>query len=225
MKIRKKTGFLVSLLLLFSSCCEITEDITLYKKGNGKASITIDAKESAPLIAFFMAQAGQSLMPDMPSIPSASELDQKSKELATKINALGSGVSHAEFSFDFKTAKFIFSAEFSSIEAWNKALNNLELEGMKFPPFVQYSFENNTIFKRKITKEAITELQLVQKNPSANEAQIFAAFKNARYKFNLNYYKKEKDTVFITKSLGSEEKIHLGDIFEKPSKMNLEIKL
>ena len=225
MEIKKKIGLLASFLLLLSSCCEITEDITLYKKGNGKASITIDAKESAPLIAFFMAQAGQSLTPNMPAIPSVSELDQKSKQLAAKINALGSGVSNAEFSFDFKSAKFIFSAEFTSIEAWNKALNNLELEDIKFPPFVQYSFENNNTFKRKITKEAVAELQLVQKNPSANEAQIFAAFKNARYKFNLNYYKKEKDTVFITKSLGLEEKIHLGDIFEKPSKINLEIKL
>ena len=215
----------MSFFLLFSSCCEITEDITLYKKGNGKASITIDAKESAPLIAFFMAQAGQSLMPDMPTIPSVPELEQKSNQLAAKINAAGSGISNAQFSFDFKTAKFIFSAEFISIEAWNKALNNLELEGMRFPSFVQYSFEDNITFRRKITKEAIAQLQMVQKNPSANEAQIFAAFKNARYKFNLYYHKKEKDTVFITKSLGLDEKIHLGDLFEKPSKMNLEMKL
>ena len=222
--------YLIFCCFFLSSCCEMIEEIYLTKKGNGKAKITIDAKESAPLIAFFMTQAGQSIMPDMPPIPSVTELEQKSKILVETLNKADNGISNANFSWDFKSAKFIFQADFTSISAWNKALQNLEFEGMQLQNFVHYTFSSdNQVFTRRVTPEAAQQFKNRQKNPNATEAQFLSAFQNARYQFALEYEKPIRGEASNNLYLKADQKISMqirfGELFEAPDKINLSVKL
>ena len=216
--------------LFFTACCEISEEITLTKKGNGQAKISINAKESAPLIAFFMAQAGQQIMPDMPPVPTMAEIDAKTKIVIDQLNKADNGITNAQFSFDFAKAQFEFSADFASVDAWNKALASLELDGLKMQTLVHYSFspEEGT-FTRKLTPEIAKQLQTLQKNPAASPNQILSAFQNARYRFYLAYEKqirgKSENHLYLKGEKEVSMLIRLGELFAEPQKLDFKIKL
>ena len=109
---KKNLFFLVLSFFLLSSCCEFLEEIQLNKSGSGHASLVIDAKESAPLLAFLMQQSGQKLMPDMPALPTATELQQQAQALEFQNNQDDNGIHNAQFTIDIQQFKVIFHAEF-----------------------------------------------------------------------------------------------------------------
>lgn len=117
MKKLKKIALLVISLLLFTSCFEIIEEITLHKNGSGTISITLNLSQSKSKIASIMLMDSINGFP----IPSKSEITNFVTN-TTKTIRNTSGVSNVKSKLDLANFILNFSCDFENVHALNQVI-------------------------------------------------------------------------------------------------------
>lgn len=107
-------------LLFYSSCFEITEDVTLTKDGSGVATVIVNLSDSKDNLSGYL-NAGEV---NGQKIPTITEIKEKLAEVVTAANELD-GISRGEVISDFEDYIFTFSCNFENVYALNDAINIL----------------------------------------------------------------------------------------------------
>lgn len=115
-----KLALLLLLTFTFSSCFDVTEDISLNKDGSGIATVIVNLSQSKDNIASYV-NAGEV---NGNKIPSISEIKEKMAEVVAAANEL-EGISNVESISDFEDYVFTFKCDFDNVYALNDAINIL----------------------------------------------------------------------------------------------------
>ena len=106
--------------ILFSSCFDVVEDISLNKDGSGVATVIVNLSESKDNISSYV-DAGEV---NGNKIPSIDEIKLKMAEVVSEANKLD-GIANAESISDFEDYIFTFKCDFENVYALNDAINIL----------------------------------------------------------------------------------------------------
>ncbi len=115
-----KSSFLFLLLITFSACFDVTEDISLNKDGSGIATVIVNLSQSKDNIVGYV-NAGEV---NGNKIPSIAEIKEKMAEVVAEANKLD-GISNVESISDFEDYIFTFKCDFENVYALNDAINIL----------------------------------------------------------------------------------------------------
>ena len=105
-------------LITFSSCFDITEDITLNKDGSGVATVILNLSQSKDKISSFV-NAGEINGNKLPTID---EIKEQMAAILKEANEL-EGISNVEAISDFEDYIFTFNCDFENLYALNDAIN------------------------------------------------------------------------------------------------------
>ena len=106
------------MMTTFSSCFDVTEDISLNKDGSGNATVIINLSQSKDNISSYV-DAGEI---NGNKIPGINEIEEKMAELVAEANLL-EGISNVESISDYEDYIFTFTCEFENVYALNDAIN------------------------------------------------------------------------------------------------------
>lgn len=127
---------IIFLLLLtsffFTSCLEITEEVSMNADGSGSAVMTVNLSESKDNIKNYMSQEEYQGM----KIPKVDEIKEMIAEVETVMRGV-SGLSNVESKSNFEDFIFSFSGNFSDLNVLNTAVNTLAKELSKKSPMTQ----------------------------------------------------------------------------------------
>lgn len=169
----KKITFLVLLLpLLFTSCFEVVEDVTLNKDGSGKVALILNFSQSKTKLKTIM------LMDSINGykIPSKTEITKEFDNVIRTLRGI-KGLSNIQKNIDFDEYIFKISCNFSDIEKLNQvvatfsAMNNMQVpKGLK-----HFSYNKATkVFTRNYEYDLAKEFRNVRNDDRK-------AFENAAY--------------------------------------------
>ncbi len=120
MKFTLHISVLVAVLVLFSSCFEITEEVNILEDGSGKLKVTINLSESRKSLINYMKMDEVEGM----RVPSRAELDRELDLFDRTLKGI-EGMSNVIVKRDFESFIFSFSGDFSNVNVLNQAINEL----------------------------------------------------------------------------------------------------
>lgn len=128
----KKYTFPFLLLLtmtFFTSCLELTEEVSMNKDGSGSTVLTVNLSESKDNIKHYMDQKEYQGM----KIPQVSEIQSMIDEMETVMKGVD-GLTNVQSNRNFDDFVFSFSGDFTDVDVLNKAVNVLAKEMSKKSP-------------------------------------------------------------------------------------------
>ncbi len=120
MKFTLQITILVALLLLLSSCFEVTEEVNMNEDGSGKVKVTINLSESQRSLVNYMKMDEVEGM----RVPSRTELDRELDLFHRTLQGI-EGMSEVKVNRDFDRFIFSFSGDFTNVKVLNQAINEL----------------------------------------------------------------------------------------------------
>ncbi len=112
--------YLLSILLLLSSCVEIIDDVSLNEDGSGTFKYSVNLSSSKVKINSILAL--DSL--DGKKVPSIQEISNKLFDLVDELGKK-EGISNVEFNSDYSNFIFKLSCDFTSLEKLQQAIKEL----------------------------------------------------------------------------------------------------
>ncbi|MEM1123913.1 MAG: hypothetical protein AAGJ18_25975 [Bacteroidota bacterium] len=119
----KKVLFFSFLALFFTSCFEIVEEVNMKADGSGQMTVTVNMSESKEDLKGYMDSGEVNGM----NLPDQKELNTYLQSIERTIESV-SGMSNAAAKADFNEFIFTFTADFTSVQSMNLAVNKLTKE-------------------------------------------------------------------------------------------------
>lgn len=131
----------LSLVLFFSSCFEITEEVNMKSNGSGDMLLTVNMSQSKSNLKNYMQMEEVQGV----KVPSQSEIE---KEITNVKKVLGKikGLSNIKINSDFNEFIFTVSSDFDNVKTLNTAINKVasELNKTPFPIIKKNNFDYST---------------------------------------------------------------------------------
>ncbi len=177
----KKIVFLFAILLLFSGCFEIIEEVELNEDGSGSLTYTLNLSQSKTKInsALLMDSLGGYKVPD------EQEIKNKISEVINKLKK-SEGLTNVKSQQNFEDYIFTFSCDFKNIQNLNQAAKYLndsyKIHDQNLSSATHFLFDKkNNVFRRKGDYGE-------KADPSQVEDEMLSALKKAEftsiYRFN-----------------------------------------
>ena len=158
----KNIQFFILLLfasLFFTSCLELTEEVSMNTDGSGSAVLTVNLSESKDNIKHYMSQEEYQGV-KIPKIDKIKEIVAEMEDAMRSVK----GLSNVESQTNFEDYVFSFTGDFANVEVLNTAVNTLVKEmSKKSPtgrtPLIKDNFSyTNGHFKRHFDYPIDTEI-------------------------------------------------------------------
>ena len=137
-----QTTFLFAILISFTSCFDVTEEVKMNADGSGELRLNIDLSQSKTNLAGYMS-AGEI---NGVEIPSKAEIKSEIKKLKKALSKI-KGISKVKAKSDFDEFVFEVTANFTNMKALNKAINasvkTFNQTPFPLPRFKHFSFKEN----------------------------------------------------------------------------------
>ncbi|MFK8008585.1 MAG: hypothetical protein AB8H03_19660 [Saprospiraceae bacterium] len=137
-----QTTLLFAILISFTSCFDVTEEVKMNADGSGELRLNIDLSQSKGNLAGYMA-AGEI---NGVEIPSEAEIKSEIKKLKKALSKI-KGISKVKAKSDFGEFVFEVTANFKNMKALNKAINasvkTFNQTPFPLPRFKHFSFKEN----------------------------------------------------------------------------------
>ena len=137
----KKILNFLSLLLCFTSCVQIVEDITINNDGSGNAKYTFNASESKSKIDAIMLLDSVNGF----KVPKISELKIQMSKLKSELINI-KGITNINYTFNEDLLKVIININFTNIKVLTEIQNKLLKDKARK---INYSFSNK-LFKKEL---------------------------------------------------------------------------
>lgn len=142
MKTFFQTTFLLAILISFTSCFDVTEEVKMNADGSGELRLNIDLSQSKGNLAGYM-EAGEI---NGVEIPTKAEIKKEIKKLKKALSKI-KGISKVKAKSDFNDFVFEVTANFTNMKALNKAINasvkTFNQTPFPLPRFKHFSFKEN----------------------------------------------------------------------------------
>lgn len=137
-----QTTFLFAILISFTSCFDVTEEVKMNADGSGELRLNIDLSQSKGNLTGYM-DAGEINGVEIPSEAKIKSEIKKLKKALSKIK----GISKVKAKSDFDEFVFEVTADFKNMKALNKAINAsvkaFNQTPFPLPRFKHFSFKEN----------------------------------------------------------------------------------
>jgi len=137
-----QTTFLFAILISFTSCFDVTEEVKMNADGSGELRLNIDLSQSKGNLAGYM-NAGEINGVEIPTKAKIKSEIKKLKKALSKIK----GISKVKAKSDFDEFVFEVTADFENMKALNKAINasvkTFNQTPFPLPRFKHFSFKEN----------------------------------------------------------------------------------
>ncbi|HPK10272.1 MAG TPA: hypothetical protein PK147_07400 [Saprospiraceae bacterium] len=195
----KKLLFPINLLLvliLFSGCFEVLEEITLNDDGSGHINFTVNLSQSKSKLNSIM------LMDSINDykVPSKDDILVHMNELAREIGQI-KGVTNVQKKVNFTDFVFSMSCNFTSVEVLNRIISHFSSGGVEtqsMEDYKQFSYDSKKkIFKRFYNYNLAQETKKVK---SRDRQILDGATVTTIYRFESNIVKSENPASKIAKN-------------------------
>ena len=160
MKLLKNTVLLLTMIVLFSGCFEIVEEVDMNSDGSGSAVLTIDMSESKDNLKNYMTMDEFNGV----KIPKQTDIEKEIAKLKSVLQNY-KGISNVKSQSDFDNFVFKLSGDFIDTKTLNKAINKVvgELNRSPFPAIKKDNFAATTnsfsrLFEYKINPDIYNRL-------------------------------------------------------------------
>ena len=137
-----QTTFIFAILILFTGCFDVTEEVKMNADGSGELRLNIDLSQSKSNLVGYM-NAGEINGVEIPSKAKIKSEIKKLKKALSKIK----GISKVKAKSDFDEFVFEVTADFKNMKALNKAINasvkTFNQTPFPLPRFKHFSFKEN----------------------------------------------------------------------------------
>lgn len=120
MKLLRNTSLLAVVLLLFSSCFEITEEVSMNEDGSGTFRLTVNLSESRQSLVNYMKMEEVEGI----KVPSQAEIEANLDLVSQTLREM-KGLSKVVVKRDFERFVFVFSGAFAEVATLNAAINEV----------------------------------------------------------------------------------------------------
>jgi hypothetical protein len=137
-----QTTFLFTILIAFTSCFDVTEEVKMNSDGSGELRLNIDLSQSKGNLVGYM-NAGEI---NGVEIPSEAKIKSEIKKLKKALSKM-KGISKVKAKSDFDEFVFEVTANFENMKALNKAINAsvkaFNQTPFPLPRFKHFAFKEN----------------------------------------------------------------------------------
>lgn len=165
MKYLKSITFALSVVLLFSNCFELREEVNVKEDGTGDMKLIVNLSESKENVKKYLGSGDANGV----AVPSQENIDKILNHVQVVVRGV-KGLTNVEAKSDYNSYVFTISAQFDNVDAVNEAVTNVskQLSYLFIPPLESknFSYGNNSFvrhFDYPISPEEYKDLPSMQR--------------------------------------------------------------